>query len=230
MDSSLSSTGLKNPSSQSSKSSSFTNLYNATEPTTITTVAEAMNAFYTYTATVTAAEIEASYLHEKYPDLDIDFSAIVKNANGFMSDTLSSGLYSKEFIETILPTYDVSVDDAKGSVTGATGLSLDGLEALLGNNKNLLGDIGLYAGLIGTGFLPLGGEGQPDWPEDIRGPKDTTPDTTPSGDTTPETQPSKTPGGCTNSGCSSSGCSSSILARTLKTSYCCAISQYTLVS
>ncbi len=164
-----------------------------------TTISEAMNAFYTYTTTVTAAEIEAQYLHEKYPDLDIDFTGIVKNANGFMTNTLNSGLYSKEFVDTLLPTYSVSLDDAKNSVSDQTGLGLDGLEMLLGKNKDLLGDIGLYAGLIGTSFInkPEGG-----WPGDIANP--TTPDTTP--DTNPGTTPQGT--SCGSKGCSSSGCSS----------------------
>ncbi|MBQ4031163.1 MAG: hypothetical protein II625_05360 [Bacilli bacterium] len=175
-----------------------------------TTVAEAMNAFYTYTATVTAAEIEAEYMHQKYPDLDIDFSQIVRNANGFMTSTLSSGLYSREFVDHILPEYSASLDDAKqGAITGAHGLGLEGLETLLGFNQGLLGDLGLYAGLIGTTFLPID-----PWPEDMRGggdpdtgANDTDPGTPPP--TTQETTPptSHTPG-CSSPGCSSPGCSS----------------------
>ena len=161
-----------------------------------TSVSAAMNAFFTYTTTVTAAEIEAQYLHEKYPDLDIDFAQIVKNANGFMTDTLNSGLYTKEFIDTLLPNYSASLDDAKGSVSDQTGLGLDGLEMLLGKNKDLLGDIGLYAGLIGTTFINKPEEG---WPESIA--KTTDPSTDPS------TEPQGT--SCGNKGCSSSGCSSS---------------------
>lgn len=167
-----------------------------------TSVSGAMNAFFTYTSTVTAAEIEAEYLHQKYPDLDIDFAEIVKRANGFMTDTLNSGLYTKEFIDTLLPTYSVSLDDAKNSVTGATGLGLEGLETLLGKSGDLLGDIGLYAGLIGTSFIPLDKD---KWPEDLIG--DGAKDTNPPDTTGPEdTTPSGT--SCGNKGCSSSGCSS----------------------
>lgn len=167
-----------------------------------TTVSEAMNAFYTYTATVTAAEIEAAYLKEKYPDMDIDFSNIVKNANAFMTKTLNSDLYTKEFVDKILPTYEIDENKAKESVTGATGLGLSGLETLLGNNKDLLGDIGLYAGLIGASFIDKPASG---WPEGL-GTQTNTQDPAQDPANTQQTPSGTNCGGC--GGCGGCGSSS----------------------
>ena len=177
-----------------------------------TTISEALNAFYTYTATVTAAEIEAEYLHEKYPDANIDYLGIVKNGNAFISDALDSGLFTKEFIDTLLPTYTANLDEAKDSTSKKSCFNLDTLEDLLNHGKGLLGDIGLYAGLIGTPFITAD-----NWPDDIRRKDDVTPDTTPdtNPDTNPDTTPSKTPdpdpvgcGGCGKKGgsCGGGGC------------------------
>ena len=49
-----------------------------------TTTTEAMNAFYTYQNTVMASRIEAQYLADTY-GIEIDYTQLVKNANGTVS-------------------------------------------------------------------------------------------------------------------------------------------------
>ena len=62
-----------------------------------TSVSEALNAFYTYQNTVMAARIEAQVLSEKY-GIEIDYDALVKNANGFNCLAKKFCLYMGFFI------------------------------------------------------------------------------------------------------------------------------------
>ena len=113
---------------------------------------EAMNAFFTYTNTVMSGEIAADYMARTY-DVDINYEDIVRNANSFMSSTINSGLYTNDFINTVLPTYSPSQSEAEQAVANQTGLSLDEVQSVLNNNSSLGGELALYAGLLGAGFV-----------------------------------------------------------------------------
>lgn len=116
---------------------------------------DAMNALFTYTDTSMSGEIAADYLARTY-GYDINYTDIVKNANSFMYNTISSGLYSHEFIDKILPesypnaasTYGQGAYDA---VTGATGVDLDHIQSAL--NDTVAGSVALFGGLLGTAFI-----------------------------------------------------------------------------
>ena len=69
------------------------------------TVSEAMNAFYTYESSVMEGEMMARYLHREY-GYSKQFVDIVLNANAFMASSISSGLYTHEFIDGLLPNYN----------------------------------------------------------------------------------------------------------------------------
>lgn len=115
-----------------------------------TSVSEALNAFYTYTSTVMASRIEAEYMSKTY-GIDIDYEALVKNANGFITSTLKSGLYSHEFVKHILPTYNISVSDATSTAAGNLGLSTSDFESVLNKAGSIIGSIG--AGLLGANLI-----------------------------------------------------------------------------
>ena len=69
------------------------------------TVSEAMNAFYTYESSVMEGEMMARYLRREY-GYSKQFLDVVTNANAFMASSISSGLYTHEFIDGLLPNYN----------------------------------------------------------------------------------------------------------------------------
>lgn len=113
---------------------------------------EALNAFYTYSNTIMSTEISADYLHRTY-GYEINYNDIVKNANGFMTNTISSGLYTHEFILGVLPTYNPSLSAAYNAVTGATGVDLDKIQSTLNNSSLIAGEVALFGGLLGGALI-----------------------------------------------------------------------------
>lgn len=116
---------------------------------------DALNAFYTYENTVMSAMIEADILERTY-GYDIDYNAIVKNANAFMTDTINSGLYSHEFIDALLPNYTPDENAAYDATSAATGIDNDKLKNLMSevSNLNIFPGLGLlsaaFIGSVGT--------------------------------------------------------------------------------
>ena len=113
-----------------------------------TSVSEALNAFYTYQNTVMASRIEAQYLADNY-GIEIDYDALVQNANGFIVNSLNSGLYSHEFIQGLLPNYNPNVSDATAAAAGSLGITTGEFESVLSS----AGIAGIGAGLLGAGFI-----------------------------------------------------------------------------
>lgn len=113
---------------------------------------EALNAYYTYSNTVMSTEISADYLQRTY-GYEINYNDIVKNANGFMTNTISSGLYTHEFIMGVLPSYTPSINSAYDAITGATGVDLDKIQSTLNNNALLAGNVALFGGLLGGALI-----------------------------------------------------------------------------
>lgn len=151
-----------------------------------TSVSEALNAFYTYTSTVMASRIEAEYISKTY-GIDIDYESLVKNANGFITSTLKSGLYSHEFVNHILPTYNITASEATSTAAGNLGLTTSEFESVLNKAGSIIGSIG--AGLLGAnliGKLNKGGVTTP--------PSGTPTDPTYGGTTTPTGPVTTTPG------------------------------------
>lgn len=117
---------------------------------------DALNAFYTYENTVMSAMIEADILERTY-GYDIDYNAIVKNANSFMADTINSGLYSHEFIDALLPNYTPDENAAYDATSAATEIDNDKLKSLMSDvsNLNIFPGLGLMSaaliGKVGTG-------------------------------------------------------------------------------
>ena len=111
---------------------------------------EAMNAFYTYTNTVMDSEISSDYLVKEY-GYDIDFNSIIKNANGFMTETIESDLYTPDFVDYLLPEFIPN----NGNIlpTGALNIKLDNIQSSLNKNKEILGNVALFGGLIGASFI-----------------------------------------------------------------------------
>ncbi len=111
---------------------------------------EAINAFFTYENTVMSAEFEATVLEQQ--GIKVNYEDIVKNANGFMKNSINSRLYSKEFVNVVLPSYNgkYSYDGAINSVTDTNGLSTETFKSVL---SKVPGVIGSSAGLIGGAFL-----------------------------------------------------------------------------
>lgn len=110
---------------------------------------EALNAFYTYENVVMAAEFEGEYLASL--GYEVDFNAIVSNANSFMTNTISSGLYSHEFIEGILPNYTPDSDAATDVVVNALEMDASEVQSLLSSVSNL--NIFQGLGLVGATML-----------------------------------------------------------------------------
>ena len=113
-------------------------------------VSEAMNAFFTYESTTMASEIEADYMKRTY-GTSFNYADIVKNANGFMTRTITSGLYSHEFVNTLLPAYAIPSDVANTVALGM-GVKVTNFDSIL-NSASELGNLGTAAGLVGAGFL-----------------------------------------------------------------------------
>ncbi len=111
---------------------------------------EAMNAFYTYESTVMSAEFEATLLEEK--GIKVDYNSIVKNANSFMTTTVESKLYTKEFVESVLPKYSsqYSFDSSVSTVASTNGLTTDTFSSVL---SQVPGALGASSGLLGAAFL-----------------------------------------------------------------------------
>lgn len=125
--------------------------------------AEAMNAFYTYYTTVTSAVIEADYLERTY-GYDINYTDIVKRGNAFMKSTISSDLYTKEFVDHFLPNHTPDQTAALNAIQQSSGLKLDEIQSMINNNTGLIGNVALYAGLLGGSLLnvkPSGNEEEP---------------------------------------------------------------------
>lgn len=133
-------------------------------------VSEAMNAFYTYETSVINAEMEAEYIKENY-GIEVDYNDLIAKANGFMTGTIKSGLYSHSFVDGVLPTYTPDDAAAIQKAAGSLGFTTENFQSVLGNNKDLFGDTGLYGGLLGAAFLgklidaPSGSQGN-DTPTD----------------------------------------------------------------
>lgn len=138
-----------------------------------TSVSEALNAFYTYQNTVMASRIEAQYLADNY-GIEIDYDALVQNANGFIVNSLNSGLYSHEFIQGLLPEYNPNVSDATAAAAGSLGITTGEFQSVL----SAAGIAGVGAGLLGAGFMGRVRAEEPEEPS--RGTTPTTP-STPSG-------------------------------------------------
>ena len=154
-----------------------------------TSVSEALNAFYTYQNTVMASRIEAQYLADNY-GIEIDYDALVQNANGFIVNSLNSGLYSHEFIQGLLPNYNPNVSDATAAAAGSLGITTGEFESVL----SAAGIAGVGAGLLGAGFIGKLKTEEPEEPS--RGTTPTTPSTPSSGGgggTTPTTPAQTTP-------------------------------------
>lgn len=113
------------------------------------TVSEAMNAFFTYESTVMSSEFEAQILHDKY-GIDVDYNAIVKNANSFMASTIDSQLYTHEYVEAVLPNYNADFNSASSVVANGAGLTTDTFTSVL---SQVPGALGSSAGLLGAAFL-----------------------------------------------------------------------------
>ena len=102
-----------------------------------------------------SAMIEADILERTY-GYDIDYNAIVKNANAFMTDTINSGLYSHEFIDALLPNYTPDENAAYDATSAATGIDNDKLKNLMSevSNLNIFPGLGLmsaaFIGSVGT--------------------------------------------------------------------------------
>ena len=114
-----------------------------------TSVSEALNAFYTYQNTVMASRIEAQVLSEQY-GIEIDYDALVKNANGFIVNTLNSGLYSHEFIDALLPNYTPDQSGATDAAAAGLGITTSDFQSALAKASSI---VGVGAGLIGAGFI-----------------------------------------------------------------------------
>lgn len=114
-----------------------------------TTTTEAMNAFYTYQNTVMASRIEAQYLADTY-GIEIDYTQLVKNANGFVVKTLNSGLYTKEFIEGVMPSYSPDSNAAADAVAGNMGMTTSDFQSAIAQAAGL---VGLGAGILGASFI-----------------------------------------------------------------------------
>ena len=114
-----------------------------------TTTTEAMNAFYTYQNTVMASRIEAQYLADTY-GIEIDYTQLVKNANGFVVKTMNSGLYTKEFIEGVLPSYSPDSNAAIDAVAGANGMTTSDFQSAIAQAAGL---VGLGGAILGGSFL-----------------------------------------------------------------------------
>lgn len=146
---------------------------------------EALNAFYTYENTVMSAMIEADYLARTY-GYEMDYNAIVSNANSFMADTIQSGLYTHEFVDALLPSYTPDENAAYDAAVAATGVDKDQLKSMLGDisNLNIFPGLGLAsAALLGT----IG--------DATKAVNDPTPDPTDNSNNTGSTPSGTTPGG-----------------------------------
>ena len=117
--------------------------------TVSTSVSEALNAFYTYQNTVMGSRIEAQILADTY-GIEIDYDAIVANANGFMVNTLNSGLYSHTFVQAIAPSYSPDMAGATEVVAGGLGITSNDYQSALGAAA---GVVGMGAGLLGGSFI-----------------------------------------------------------------------------
>lgn len=116
------------------------------------TMSDAMNAFYTYAGTVVSSEIQAQYMEDTY-GADINYMDLVNNANGFMVNTIESGLYSHEFVDALLPFYEPDTDLAFDVISGGLGVTTDNFESVLGESLGATGVAGLSLGLIGASFI-----------------------------------------------------------------------------
>ncbi len=111
-------------------------------------VSEAMNALFTYENAVMSAEIEADYMNRTY-GTQFNYANIVENANGFMTNTITSGLYSHEFVKTLLPSYISSYGD---TVIFSKPTSDPTFSSIL-DSASVVGTLGSSASLVGAGFL-----------------------------------------------------------------------------
>ena len=143
-----------------------------------TSVSEALNAFYTYTNTVMSGRMEAQLLADMY-GIEIDYDALVKKGNGFVANSLDSGLYSHEFVNHILPSYNPNISDATKEAAGNLGISVSDFESLLSKAGMAIGGIG--AGLIGASYLGKLNIGGKPTPPDKQNPD---PNPNPNDDTT----------------------------------------------
>lgn len=116
------------------------------------TMSDAMNAFYTYAGSVVSAEIQAQYMEDTY-GAEINYMDLVNNANGFMVNTIESGLYSHEFVDAILPCYEIDGDLAKQVVSGGLGTTTDTFDSILNKTIGAAGVASLGLGLIGATFI-----------------------------------------------------------------------------
>ena len=118
-------------------------------------VAEAMNAFYTYANTVTAGELAGQYMVNQY-GANIDFNGIVNNAGGMTAAAAKSGLFSNEFIQTILPKYE---DDPKKSGAYDNIAKIWGDQYNADNVASVLGSLGLGDSALAGALLAAGAFG-----------------------------------------------------------------------
>ncbi len=168
-------------------------------------VSDAMNAFYTYTDTVTSGVIAADYLERTY-GYEVDYNKIVSEAGGFITDTVNSGLYSHEFVDVLLPQYTPDLDAAYDAVVNSTTVKLDELKSALVNNSSFGGEIALYSGLLGAAFMGAVSSGLNTGEPGTTTPGTTTPGTTTPGTTTPgTTTPGTTTPGTTIPGATTPG-------------------------
>lgn len=115
-------------------------------------VSEAMNAFYTYENAVMSAELEASYLEETY-GADIDYNALVYNAGAFVADAIDSDLFSHEFVDVVVPSYDPSLKEAIDSIEKDGIFTSAMVKSILADNEDGLGDMAGAGGLLGAYLL-----------------------------------------------------------------------------
>ncbi len=108
---------------------------------------EALNSFYTYSNTVMKEEIATDYLTRTY-GYEMDYTELVSNTNSFMTDTISSDLYSHEFINAILPEYTPIMHNAE---SGATIVDLNNIQSNV--NSNVLGNVLLFGGFLGSAIV-----------------------------------------------------------------------------
>ena len=90
-------------------------------------LSEAMNAFYTYETTVMESQLQADYLNKTY-GYEFNYTELVNNANAFTSKAITSGLYTHEFIEAILPEKSPSHSNAVNQVSNDSGLESEKIE------------------------------------------------------------------------------------------------------
>ena len=105
-------------------------------------LSEAMNAFYTYETTIMESELQAEYLNKTY-GYEFDYTKLVENTNAFTSQAISSGLYTHEFIEAILPNKTVSSESATSQIASDTGISIENINDTI----NAVGGTGSVLGL-----------------------------------------------------------------------------------